>query len=243
VVQNGSKNPLEWERARRAMHVLDGVVPWAVAIGNHDYDRPNDPEGVAKTFLASFGPGRLGGRSWYGGSSANGLNSFQLISIGRTKLLILHLEADVPDTAIRWAEQVLHRHPDRLAILSTHIYLDDRSRSRTTRAYFRHAGNSGETIWQKLVCKQPQVFMVLCGHWGEAGGEWHQISTDDAGHSVLEVLADYQRRDNGGNGWLRILKFLPEQKAIAVRTYSPTLGRFQTGSQSEFTLPWHRQSP
>jgi len=239
VVQNGGKNPLEWERARRAMCSLDGVVPWGVAIGNHDYDRPNDPEGVAQTFLTFFGPGHFRRRSWYGGSSANGLNSFQLISSGCIRLLILHLEADIPDTAIGWAEKVLQRHPDRLVIVSTHIYLDDRNRSRTKRAYFRAEGNSGEMIWQKLVRKQPQIFMVLCGHWGEAGGEWHQVSINDAGHPVMEVLSDYQRRHNGGDGWLRILKFFPEQEKIEVRTYSPTLDRYETGKQSQFTLPWH----
>ncbi|MCL5742908.1 MAG: metallophosphoesterase [Acidobacteria bacterium] len=241
IVQNGGRNPTEWKRARRAMYLLDGVVPWGVDIGNHDYDRPNDPQGAAQTFLASFGPAHFRGRAWYGGSSTNGLNCFQLVSIGHTRLVILHLEADIPDAAIGWAEAVLKRHPDRQAIISTHIYLDDRSHARTGKAYFRPQGNSGELIWQKLVRKQPQIFMVLCGHWGEAGGEWHQISTNDAGHPVLEVLSDYQRRNHGGDGWLRILKFLPRKQEIHVRTYSPTLNRYATGKQGHFTLPWHRK--
>jgi hypothetical protein len=37
VVNDRKKNTNEWVIAQQAMSVLDGVVPWGVAIGNHDF--------------------------------------------------------------------------------------------------------------------------------------------------------------------------------------------------------------
>ena len=38
VVQNYDQSEAEWQVADDAMTRLDGLVPWGVAIGNHDYD-------------------------------------------------------------------------------------------------------------------------------------------------------------------------------------------------------------
>jgi hypothetical protein len=40
LVQNRSKSLSEWKVADEAMAVLDGIVPYGIAIGNHDYDSP-----------------------------------------------------------------------------------------------------------------------------------------------------------------------------------------------------------
>lgn len=42
-------------------------------------------------------------------------------------------------------------------------------------------------------------------------------------NTVHTLLADYQARTNGGNGWLRILEFVPPENKINVKTYSPWL--------------------
>ena len=78
--------------------------------------------------------------------------------------------------------------------------------------------------------------MVLCGHWSLAGGEWFQVSRNDAGQEVFEILADYQQRENGGNGWLRYLQFNPDTNEIRAKTYSPSLGQFETDENSDFVI-------
>lgn len=128
---------------------------------------------------------------------------------------------------------------------------------------------SGEKIFQTLVEPYPQVFMVLNGHYHNNGrrssnpnvegcdiaaedftdsyatrlrcdnGEYRQVSTNSVGSEVYEMLANYQDYENGGDGWLRIIKFLPDGgegglDRIEVQTYSPTLGEFQSGSASDF---------
>lgn len=50
------------------------------------------------------------------------------------------------------------------------------------------------------------------------------------------MLADYQDRTNGGDGWLRILRFAPGEDKVYVQTYSPWLGQFESNSDSEFIL-------
>ncbi len=236
IVENGAQVPEQWKVADESMAVLDGVVPWGVACGNHDYDTVNDPKGVATEFPKHFGPDRFRGRPGYGGASGNGLNSVQYFTAGGREWQILHLEGDVPDAAIRWAEEALAKHPGVPAILTTHIYLHDVTKARKNKPQFRAAdGNSGEQIWDKLVRKQPQIFLVLCGHqW--VIGEWRQVSVNDAGRKVNEVLSDYQGRTNGGDGWLRLMRFDPGRNEISVRTYSPTLDKFETDEDSEFTL-------
>jgi hypothetical protein len=41
------------------------------------------------------------------------------------------------------------------------------------------------------------------------------------------MLADYQDRASGGEGWLRILRFVPGDNKIYVQTYSPWLNQFR----------------
>ena len=56
------------------------------------------------------------------------------------------------------------------------------------------------------------------------------------GHPVFQMLADYQNLPSGGEGWLRILRFVPAESKIYVQTYSPWLNRYDTDADSEFTL-------
>lgn len=236
IVQSGDEVEREWRVADGAMSRLDGIVPWGVAIGNHDYDR-GDPRGRAVSFRRWFGPQRFRSEEWYRGASENGINSYQVFNGGGQEFLIMHLEADVPDPAIAWAKSVLERHEGVPAIVSTHIYLHDQTRARDLAPFYRkEIGNSGEAIWQKLIKPNPQIFMVLCGHWGKFGGEWFQVSTNDASRDVFEILADYQFRKNGGEGWMRTFRFEPEKRRILVKTYSPSLEKHETDISSQFLI-------
>ncbi len=236
IVQYGDERSAEWDVADKAMSRLDGFVPWAVAIGNHDYDR-GDPPGRAAKFLEVVGPQRFRDEPWFGGASENGLNTYQFFEGAGFRFLILHLESDIPQEAMTWAESVMAQHEGAPTIVTTHIYLDDRTSARTTEAYYRKdIGHSGEEIWQKFIRKNPQIFLVLCGHWAVAGGEWRQVSRNDAGDDVLEVLADYQTRENGGDGWLRVIRFEPAENKIWFRTYSPSLDQHESDQNSEFVF-------
>ena len=239
IVQNYDQAESEWEVANGAMGLLDGHVPWGVAVGNHDYDLGENGKPVRKAsaFLKWFGPDRFADQKWFRGAHDNGINSYQVFTAGTRSFLIFHLASDVPDEIIRWAKDVLAEHRDLPAIVTTHIYLDDRSQARHSEPYMLgQTGNSGEQIWQKFIRSSPQVFMVLCGHSSTAGGEWYQVSKNDTGQDVFEVLADYQARENGGDGWLRIVRFDEAQGRIWFKTYSPSLDQYESDDNSDFAF-------
>jgi len=236
VVNDRKKDTNQWLVAHKAMSVLDGVVPWGVAIGNHDYDSTACRPDQATAFLEYFSPERFRRYPWFGGASTNGLNTYQLISAGGIDLLLLHLELDVPDNAIDWASGVLRAHPQRAVIVTTHSYLNGVTGTNGYNTAVAKHGNSAREVWSKLIRCQPQIFLVLCGHHSRTVA-YHQVSTNNAGARVVEMLADYQREHNGGDAWLRLLRFVPAEGEIQVRTYSPALKTFRTDPKNQFTVP------
>ena len=56
------------------------------------------------------------------------------------------------------------------------------------------------------------------------------------GNIIHQLLADYQDEANGGNGWLRILRFSPLDDKIYVSTYSPYLDSYKTDAENQFVL-------
>ncbi|MDQ2054418.1 MULTISPECIES: DNRLRE domain-containing protein [unclassified Halobellus] len=248
LVENGSKED-EWDRIDGTMSTLDGVVPYSTLPGNHDWADTNDKSSSVENYAAYFGPERFDDYSWYGGSGprAEGLNSYQLFSAGDYDFLHLALEwepsgtVDDDATPLGWAQSVLEDYPDRPTILTTHSYLrDDGSRASNSQDD-SDEGNPGEVVWQDLIEPNPQIFLVLNGHWHEEDGEYHQVSENAAGEPVYEVVADYQDRSDGGNGWLRLVQFHPgggdeAPDRIQFRTYSPSLGGYENGGDSEFAF-------
>jgi hypothetical protein len=71
---------------------------------------------------------------------------------------------------------------------------------------------------------------MLCGHIHSEARR-----TDGTLHTLL---ANYQDYPNGGNGFLRILHFSPEENEIQVKTYSPWLNQYETDSNSQFVLSY-----
>jgi len=237
IVNDRKKDTNQWLVAQKAMSVLDGVVPWGVAIGNHDFDSSACRPDKATTFLQYFSPTRFRGQPWFGGASPNGLNTYQLFSAGGIDFITLHLELDVPDFAIDWASEVLRAHPQRAAIVTTHSYLNGVDGTNGYNTAVSKYGNSAQDVWNKLIRCQPQIFLVLCGHHSRTVA-YHQVSTNNAGARVVEMLADYQNAHNGGDAWLRLLRFVPAKGEIQVRTYSPALKEFRADPRNQFTVPF-----
>jgi hypothetical protein len=238
-------DPGEWARARDAMNVLDGVVPYCLCLGNHDMGCQQNAGGgwaSAKTrdslFEMYFPRTKYAHEPWFGGSFDNTLtNAYYFFSAAGMDFLILSLEFKPRNEVLEWAGGVLAEHPERRSILLTHSYLysekDDSKRIGGNG--YDVEGNHGEAMWQKVVRKHANVFLVLCGH---VLGEGRRVSTGDHGNPVHEVLCDYQGLENGGNGWLRYMTFHPAEDKIEVYTYSPTLDELKEQPSSRFSLEY-----
>jgi len=224
-------NAKEWETANRIMSRLDGVVPYGMSRGNHDY-------GAA--FQEYFPAERYEQYDWYGGGyqnntyNATNANSYQLFSAGGLDFVILHLECSAPDEVLEWANGVLEQYADRRAIISTHFYHDDFGNGQTGRGIktsgWGSQGNSGEQMWQKCFSKHANVFLVLCGHRSGSQAH-HQTSIGVHGNEVHEILSDYKIAEGWVSGYLRIYRFWPAENRIEVQTYSPNFNRLCEGTR------------
>ena len=125
-------NEKEWEIARKAFSVLDGKVPYAIALGNHDIG----PRGSAKNRDSLFGEYfPLGDfKKWesFGGvydrESDKGENIYHVFRAGGRQWLVLVLEFGPRDDVLRWAREVVAEHPEHPVILITHAYLHNDGR-------------------------------------------------------------------------------------------------------------------
>jgi hypothetical protein len=227
----------EWDVASRAMHQLDGKIPYVVVPGNHDLGP--DRESLIDDY---FAPESM---PWVTGvmEPHHIENSYSFIEIGGRGWLVVGLEYAPRDAAVNWAGGVIGRHSDIPVILVTHAYLDgaDGIRYYTLGQFGYPTGltpaagiNDGEMLWRKLVEPNSNIRLVLCGHHMVA----RRASTRADGSVVHEVVSDYQwwQGDWNGYGYLRLMEFDYINQVIRVRTYSPTIGNFLVGSEHQFEL-------
>lgn len=241
----------QWERASRALGRLDGVVPYTIVLGNHDYGY--DGRARTRNTLADdyFPLSRFASWPTFGGVMEEGRieNNYHLFEAGGRKWLILDLEWGPRDKALEWANQVLRKYPDRTAIIATHAYLySDSTRYDWQRKgeeqkwnphYYGTKGgiNDGEEIWQKLVKKHANVFMTINGHVLDDGLGF-LVSKGVQGNPVNQILVNFQQPifPLGGEGWLRLLEFLPDGQTIQVKTYSPLFEKYKTDPDNQFII-------
>lgn len=237
IINRGAVSKKEWKTASDCMGVLDGKVPYSVVPGNHDVDVLGYPNATFNAFNTTFPVSRFEAYPWYRGNYNNNQNSYQVVPAADSELLFLSLEVDAPDDVLTWADGVLKAHPDTQAIITTHSYIDDGTGQRNPNPVFRPT-NSAEDIWNKLIRSNCNVLMVMSGHFHDNDGESKLESLNDCGGTVYQVLQDYQARESGGNGRLRIYNFNTPTRTIDAQTYSPKLDQYEVDEDSQFTLFW-----
>ena len=237
IVQNHNDAEEEWKLADRAHRVLDGAVPYSMVPGNHDMGmvekRLNRDTSLYNKY---FPPSRFDEHPWYGGhyGEANDSN-YCLFEAAGMKFLVLSLEMCPRDEILDWAGRVLDEHKNHRVIVATHCYMRPDGRDKKTARAYGLDGATGEELWDKFIRKHDNIFMVTSGH---VLGVGLQTNTNDAGLPVHETLVDYQGLPNGGDGWLRILRFVPSEDKIHVKAYSPLLDETNEDPEHTFTLDY-----
>ena len=234
----------EWAIAKKAMSVLDGKVPYCMCLGNHDmgFQKSDNKYGgdiaVNRTTLFNkyFPREKFAKRKEFGGTFDPDRhdNSWYHFEATGMKFLIVSLECKPRNEVLAWANKVVAKHPDHRVIVLTHAYMSANGR-RIDKLGYKIKGNAGEEMWQKLVSKHKNIFMVLCGH---SSGEAVLTSKGDHGNQVHQVLSDYQHLNNGGESWLRYMVFEPNENKIKVYTYNPALDKFRNNPSSRFDLEY-----
>lgn len=163
-------------------------------------------------------------------------------------ILVITAEFCPSDAVLEWAKGLCEKYSDDWVIFLTHSYMKCAGRCgnelyATAERYplsQQEGNNYGQQIWDKLVYEVPNLRLVLCGHHGHS--DFRQTHKDNyadnmgwredrnrAGKNVGQMMFNVQTlgggwEGNGGDGWLRILEFLPDGKTMKVRTYSPLFG-------------------
>ncbi len=251
-IVNNADQVFQWENADTSMRILDDSgLPYGVCPGNHDIT-PSGGSGqpfIPQEYLARFGPSRFAGDSFYRGASPSGLSSYQYFTAGGVDFLALHLACDMPIAELAWAQGILDSNKRRCVMVTTHRYLQDAEDYTAgvpvvpsgrypsiwygVEGTYHPQGIQSDEAWAWFFRKNTNIFLINCGHFHE---EYRQVSTNVAGKPVHEVLADYQDDPNGGDGWLRIMKFDTVSGTIDVDSYSPTLQAVRTADESDFNL-------
>jgi len=241
IVQNYNNVEEEWKAADRAHQILDGVVPYSVVPGNHDMEYVNKKLlRDTRLYNKYFPPARFEKYSWYGGHMGDtNDSSYCFFEAMGMKFLVLSLEYAPRDQTLQWADKVVASNPKCRVIVATHCYMRPNGRDTQCGQSYGLADNSGQDIWEKFVRKHANIFMVVSGH---VLGVGTQTSTNDAGRPVHETLVDYQGMPNGGDGWLRTLRFVPAENKIYVKAYSPLLDKYNEHADHAFTLDYQMKS-
>lgn len=230
----------EWRTVDGVMRRLDVAgVPWSAMPGNHDGIKG----GIINSGLYNqyFGVARFAGKPWYGGHFGdNNDSNYSLFEAGELKFMVVSLAFGNPIEQLEWASEVIAAHPDRRVIFATHHYLDDDGTYLERGEEYGvedapHRWNDGQQVWDLVVRRHPNLFLTVCGHVPHQG---RRESRGDAGNVVHEILANYQGIENGGDGYLRLLRFSPSRDAIFVQAYSPPRDRFWNHPAHTFTLPY-----
>lgn len=106
-------------------------------------------------------------------------NAYYVLEQNGQKLLFMALEFLPRDEVVRWANEIIKRHPDHRVFLTVHEYISEKSRLLRDDGlaipeeaeYLRRLGeaghiNCGVDIKRKLIDPNPNVEFLVCGHYG-----------------------------------------------------------------------------
>lgn len=246
----------QWESVSRSFNKLDGKVPYLLAAGNHDYGYSNisvrrsnynryfpvDKNPLTQKMVREVT------------TNAEGIPtlenaSYEFVSPTGRKFLFFTLEFAPRDTVLAWAKKVSSdgKYNNHTLAVLTHSYLNSKNERIVKENYPVEDGNYGEAIWQKLVQPSSNFQLVFSGHIGVPddirGHVGFRADKNAAGKKVSQMVFNAQAmgggwHGNGGDGWLRILEFLPDGRTVKVKTFSP----FFAISPSTQHLAWRTES-
>jgi len=225
----------QWTRADAAYRELDEAgLPYGVLAGNHDVDQMSNDY---TAYSQWFGEKRYADNPWYGGSHLDNRGHYDLITAGGIDFIQVYMGWAPGDAEIAWMNETLAQYPERKAILNLHEYM------LTTGGL----GPVPQRIYDEVVATNPNVMMVMSGHYHDAFTRYDEFDDNADGvadRTVAQMLFDYQGLAEGGLGFLRLLQFDNVGAEVTVRTYSPSLDQYNAVdptlevAHQEFSIPY-----
>jgi hypothetical protein len=246
----------QWMAVSKSFSRLDGKVPYILATGNHDYGFKS-VENRKSNFNKYFPAHKNSANESLLRAAAKNIDdiptlensAFEFVSPHGRKFLFMNLEFAPRDTIIEWAKSISgqKKYKDHTVAVLTHSYLNAKNEHFEKEGYPITDGNYGKAVWTKLVQPSNNIQLVFSGHIGAPdnfkGHLGFRTDNNNAGKKVSEMTFNAQAlgggwHGNGGDGWLRILEFLPDGKTVKVHTFSPLFAI----SPSTQHLAWQTES-
>jgi hypothetical protein len=236
-----------WKVASTSYKILEKEgIPYSLVCGNNDIKNPdkNIYDGIRHTELLNkyFPVSRFDnpGSWWSGGFFEPDKidNYYCLFSFMDFKYMIMNLEIAPRSVVLKWADSIVSHNTLRKVIVVTHDYLDSNGKHLDDIHDYelngrdstgKRKGNNADAIFNKLIKRNPNIIMVLCGH---KEGTYQRVvkiklSPDsEEKRRVIEILSDFQQEklkgseEKSGKGLLRVLKIYPERNEIVLTTVS-----------------------
>ncbi|MFI3294831.1 MAG: metallophosphoesterase [Rikenellaceae bacterium] len=255
----------QWEATSRAFAALDNKTPYIVCTGNHDYGYQS-----AENRMSRFPEYFTSERNFLWeetlvevGLDSNGVPTLENAAYAFDdpkwgKLMVLVVEFAPRDAMMEWARTIANKYKEHRIILLTHSFMEGGASAERyiKEGYKIEDANYGQQIWDELVKVSPNISFVLCGHACNLKGFEQNVSfrvdKNQAGKKIPQMMfnaqtADGQWMGNGGDGWLRILEFMPDGETVKVRTFSPLFAispttadkawRTESFDEFEFKIP------
>ena len=256
----------QWEATSKLLQRLDGQVPYILCTGNHDYGRksaenrktwfnhyfPTDRNPLTRQQLLECAPNAFDDKTL-----ETSAYEFTAPHPDNRKFLVITLQFAPTDADLEWAKKIAddQRFANHFGIVLTHSYMRGNGKRIEQEKYIlcKQGGNSGEGIFRKLVHPAKNIRLVVCGHvckkdnWEKSVG--FSMDKNSSGKSVAQMVFNTQAigggySGSGGDGWLRLLEFMPDGKTIKARTFSPLFARspstwhlaWKTDARNEFTF-------
>jgi len=202
----------EWENASDIWYKLEGKVPFAPNIGNHD-DQTK--------FKFYFPEYRFVNEPWWGGNFNGIINSYQLMTIGNEDYLFANMDCPIGcgkrfEHAKKWIDRILFSYQDRMVILATH------------------------DIWQSPLVREQIIRQhdnIVLTNAGHTEREKHFIENGPIKGVSNNFVVTFQD-DETEIMLLRFYVFKPLEDKVYFYTYSPITNEFEVdeSSQGSFDL-------
>ena len=217
----------EWKNAKEQIVRMDGVIPYSLVRGNHDSSAQINKYFANDVYMSQFGGFFEDGKIE---------NSWKTIEVDNVDYLLIAIDDGPTDAMLEWAAGVIEAHPNHKVIISTHGYLNDDC-TRLKRTFTDATRNDGEQIWEKLVSKYKNIFLLLSGHDVSENVVYLQ-SKGIHGNTVTQMLIDPQTVDIHfqSTGMVTMLYFSEDGNTVEVEQYSTVKNMFFM-SESQYTLP------
>ena len=228
----------EWETAYSAISKMDGKISYSLVRGNHDstkmFNKTFNNEAYKKQFEGFY--------------SEYIDTSYMLFTVCETDYLFITLDYGASDEELQWAAEKIKMYPNHRVIITTHGYLnydgttlDSKDGSYPSDLNDKNDSpdkvyNTGEDMWNKLISKHANIFMVISGHI-----DYCDIVSSKRegihGNTVVELLIDPQALDSSGGamGLVAMLYFSKDGSNFSLEYYSTIHNKYYS-SKNQFTI-------